>query len=134
MRRGQLSLSVVEAVVGVVLVVGVAAGFTVGVAPAPSTEPQLDSLARDTTTLLDADPAVAGGDPWIVALSRSPGSFERVRADARERVARFLPNDVAFRVRTPHGTFGYPRPPRTTVGSTTVPTRYGSITVRVWYG
>ncbi|MFD1632372.1 DUF7262 family protein [Haloplanus ruber] len=134
MRRGQLSLSVIEAAIGVVLVVGVAAGFTVGVAPAPSAEPQLDSLAHDTATLLDSEPAPGGGDAWLVALARSSASFDRLRPDTRERVARALPADVAFRITTPHGTVGYPRPPRTTVGSTSVSTRHGPIRVRVWYG
>jgi len=134
MRRGQLSLSVIEAAVGVVLVVGVAAGFTVGVAPAPSAEPQLDALARDTATLLGSESAPGTGDAWLVALARSSASFDRLRPDARERTARALPADVAFRITTPHGTVGYPRPPRTTVGSTTVPTRHGPVSVRVWYG
>ncbi|MFB6102185.1 MAG: hypothetical protein ABEJ73_06425 [Haloplanus sp.] len=134
MRRGQLSLSVVEAAIGVVLVVGVAAGFAVGAATTPSPEPELDALARDAASVLGSEPTDAGHDSRLVALARSPASFARIRQPIRERIARLLPSDVAFQVRTPHGTLGYPRPPSATVGSTTVPTRYGPVTVRVWYG
>ncbi|WP_251341432.1 DUF7262 family protein [Haloplanus halophilus] len=134
MPRAQLSLSVVEAAIGVVLVVGIAAGFTVGVADHPSAEPRLDALARDTATVLGSEPTPNGRDSRLVALARSPESFERARPDTRERIVDLLPADVAFRVHTPHGTLGYPRPPRATAESTTVPTRHGSVTVWVWYG
>ncbi|WP_248897844.1 DUF7262 family protein [Haloplanus halobius] len=134
MPRGQLSLSIVEAAVGVLLVVGVAAGFAIGVSPPPAAEPQLDSLARDTGTVLATDPADTGRGPWVIALTHSDDSFARVRDSVRERTAQLLPGDVAFRIRTPHGTVGYPRPPTVAVGTTTIPTRHGPVTVRVWYG
>ena len=134
MSRGQLSLSVVEAAVGVVLVMSVAAGFTVvSTGPAAST-PQLDTLARDAATVLGSEPAANGRDSRLTALARSVESFATTRASTRDRLDGLLPADVLFRVRTPHGTLGYPQPPTAAVGSTTVPTRYGPITVRVWYG
>lgn len=134
MPRGQLSLSVVEAVVGVVLVVGVAAGFTVGTAPSPSPEPHLDALAHDTVTVLGSEPTDAGDETRLVALARTPSSFEGSRDSTRDLIERLLPADVAFRVVAPHGSLGYPRPPSTAVGSVTATTRYGRVTVRVWYG
>ncbi|GAB6860352.1 hypothetical protein ACFR97_09590 [Haloplanus litoreus] len=134
MRRAQLSLSVVEAAIGVVLVVGVAAGFTVGVTTPPSAEPHLNSLARDTASVLGSEPTANGRHSRLVALARSPDTFARVRSDTGDRIADLLPADVAFRVRTPHGTLGYPRPPSRPTGSTTVPTRHGRITIWVWYG
>lgn len=134
MPRGQLSLSVIEAAVGVVLVLGVAAGFAVGVTAPPSSTPQLDALAHDTVTVLGSEPTEQGEDSRLVALARSNESFERVRSSTRERIAELLPSDVAFRVRTPRGTLGYPHPPSAPVGSATVPTRYGPVTIRVWYG
>ena len=134
MRRAQLSLSVVEAAIGVALVVGVAAGFTLGMATPPAAEPQLDSLARDTASVLGAEPTADGRGSRLVALARSPDAFARARPDTRDRIADLLPADVAFRVRTPHGTLGYPRPPSRPTGSTTVPTRYGRVTIWVWYG
>ena len=134
MRRGQLSLSIVEATVGVVLVLGVATGFAVvSTGPSPAT-PQLDALARDVGTVLASEPAGTGGDSRLVALARSDDSFATVRTPARERIEALLPADVLFRVRTPRGTVGYPRPPTAPVGSTTIPTRYGPVAIRVWYG
>lgn len=134
MSRGQLSLSIVEAAVGVILVMSVAAGFVVGVSGSPPSTSQLDTLARDTATVLGSEPTASGGDSRLVALARSDRSFAAVRKPTRERIERLLPADVLFRVRTPRGTFGYPRPPTAAVGSATVPTRYGPVTVRVWYG
>jgi hypothetical protein len=134
MSRGQLSLSVVEAAVGVVLVLGIATGFAVGVSGPPPAEPGLDALARDVATVLGSEPTDRGGDARLVALARSNQSFARVREATRDRVASLLPADVAFQVRTPHGRVGLPRPPTAAVGSATVPTRYGQVTVRVWYG
>jgi hypothetical protein len=134
MSRGQLSLSVVEAVLGVVLVMAVAAGFTVVSAGPPASTPQLDTLAHDAATVLDSEPTADGRDSRLTALARSGESFAAVRPSARDRLARLLPADVLFRVRTPHGTFGYPQPPTATVGSATAPTRYGPVTIRVWYG
>ena len=134
MSRGQLSLTVVEAVVGVVLVMGVAAGFTVvSTGPSPST-PQLDTLADDAATVLASEPTAGGRDSRLAALARSEGSFAATRRSTRERLTDLLPADVLFRVRTPHGSVGHPQPPTATVGSTTVPTRYGPVTIRVWYG
>jgi hypothetical protein len=133
MRRGQLSLSVVEAAVGILLVAAVAAGFTVGVTDV-SQAPELDALAEDTTARLGSEPTTTGHDARLVALARSPGSFERIRDRTRLRVRQLLPDDVAFRLRTPHGAVGYPRPPDAVVGSATAPTRHGPVTVWVWYG
>jgi len=134
MRRGQLSLSLVEATIGVVLVLGVAAGFAVvSAGPTPAT-PQLDALARDAGAVLASEPSTTGGESRLVALARSDTSFAAVRTPVRGRIEALLPADVLFRVRTPQGTLGYLRPPTAPVGSTTVPTRYGPVTIRVWYG
>ncbi|SDZ92306.1 hypothetical protein SAMN04488065_1241 [Haloplanus vescus] len=134
MSRGQLSLSLVEAAVGVVLVLGVTAGFALGTAAPTSATPRLDALAHDTTTVLGSDPVDDGQRARLVALARSESSFTRVQVSARERIRALLPVDVLFRVQTPVGSFGAPRPPTATVGSATASTRYGSVTVWVWYG
>jgi hypothetical protein len=134
MSRGQLSLTVVEAAVGVVLVMGVAAGFTVvSTGPPPSTA-ELDTLAHDAATVLSSEPTEGRRDSRLAELARSAESFAAVRPAARDQLADLLPADVLFRVRTPHGSFGHPQPPTAPVGSTTVPTRYGPVTIRVWYG
>jgi hypothetical protein len=134
MSRGQLSLSVVEAAIGVVLVLGVAAGFTVGTAGPSSSTSQLDTLAHDTATVLRSEPTDRGENSRLTALARSERSFDRIREPTRRRIATLLPDDVVFQVRTSHGSFGYPHPPTAPVGSVTVPTRYGPVTIRVWYG
>ena len=127
-------MTVVEAVVGVVLVMGVAAGFTVvSTGPSPSTA-ELDTLADDAATVLASEPTEGGRDSQLAELARSEGSFAATRQSAHERLTDLLPADVLFRVRTPHGSVGHPQPPTATVGSTTVPTRYGPVTIRVWYG
>lgn len=134
MSRGQLSLSVIEAAIGVALVMGVAAGFTVvSTGPVAST-PQLDTLARDAGTVLASEPVEDSTDSRLATLARTPDAFASVREPTRERLDELLPADVLFRVQTPHGTFGYPQPPTAAVGSSTVPTRYGPVTIRVWYG
>ncbi|AZH24530.1 DUF7262 family protein [Haloplanus aerogenes] len=134
MSRGQLSLSVVEAAIGVVLVLGVAAGFAVGATAPTSSTPQLDALAHDTATVLGSEPTDRGQDSRLAALARSDRSFARTRESTRRRIVDLLPADVVFHVRTPRGSFGYPHPPTAAVGSVTVPTRYGPVTIRVWYG
>lgn len=118
---------------GVLLVVAVSAGFGLGVGTPTTERPHLDALARDVTTVLGSDVSETG-DARVVALARSERSFERSRTATRRRVERLLPADVAFRVRTPHGSLGYPRPPSVTAGVETVPTRFGPVTVWVWYG
>lgn len=134
MSRGQLSLSVLEAAIGVVLVMGVAAGFTVVSAGPAASTPRLDTLAHDAGTVLASDPVEDSPDSRLATLARSPQSFATVRESTRERLDGLLPADVLFRVLTPHGAFGYPQPPTATVGSATLPTRYGPVTIRVWYG
>ncbi|MEF8856015.1 MAG: hypothetical protein V5A16_01195 [Haloplanus sp.] len=134
MPRGQLSLSVVEAAIGVILVLGVAAGFAVGATGPTSSTPHLDTLARDTATVLGSEPTDSGQESRLSALARSERSFDRVRTPTRRRIAALLPDDVVFHVRTPRGSFGYPHPPTAPVGSVTVPTRHGPVTIRVWYG
>jgi hypothetical protein len=134
MSRGQLSLSIVEAAVGVVLVMGVVAGFAVGATGPTSSTPQLDTLARDAATVLASEPRESGDDSRLVALARSDRSFRQAREPTRERLTSLLPADVLFRVHTPQGTFGHPQPPAAAVGSATVQTRHGPVTIRVWYG
>lgn len=132
-NRGQLSLSVLEAAVGVVLILGVAAGFAVGV-PAPSDRAtQLDVYARDTASVLAGDPPRHGGATRLAELTRSAGSFDRERGALRRRVDRILPDNLMFRVRTPHGAVGFRRPAGSTVGTATVTTPHGEVRIEVWY-
>ena len=139
--RAQLSLSLVEAAVGVLFVLGVTAMFSFGPAAAPAGEAQLDAYADDALTVLGGDApasategnAATRGDSRLVAASRSPAAFERERDALRNRTAAVLPPNVAFRLATPHGSVGFERPPGTPAGEASVVTTRGRVTLRVWY-
>jgi hypothetical protein len=131
--RGQLSLSVVEAGVGAVLVLAVSMGFVLGV-PAPDTRgAQVDAYARDAATVLGGEPPRHRGVTRLSEVARSESAFERERAALDERVDRLLPDSLMYQVETPHGTVGYDRPAGAAVGTATVTTANGPVTVRVWY-
>ncbi|WP_227131993.1 DUF7262 family protein [Halorubellus salinus] len=131
--RGQLSLSAVEAAVGVLLVLGALASFLAGV-PAPADErAALDATASDAATVLSVENPRHAGATRLAEVARSPDAFERERDALRRRVAAVLPENVLFEVRTPHGTVGFDPPEDVEVGVATVPTRYGDVTIRVWY-
>ncbi|MFB6304715.1 MAG: hypothetical protein ABEH47_06080 [Haloferacaceae archaeon] len=132
--RGQLSLPVVEAVVGALLVVGVTVAFGVGV-PGPGREAaQLERYAGDTAGALADTPAREGDGPLVARALASERSFDRRRDRLRTQTDRLLPATVRFRLLTPYGTLGPPRPPGATVGRALVPTGAGNVTVEVWYG
>ncbi|MFB6155362.1 MAG: hypothetical protein ABEJ22_05655 [Haloferacaceae archaeon] len=132
-RRGQLSLSVVEVTVGLVLVATVAAGFGVGV-PAPDVErAQLDRYAADAGTLLADDPAPSGDGSLLAVASRTPEGFAATSGALDNRTAELLPGSVLYRVETPQGAVGYRPPDGIPVGRASVPTLAGTVTVRVWY-
>jgi hypothetical protein len=131
--RGQLSLSAVEAAVGVLLVLGALASFFAGV-PAPADErAALDATAADAATVLSGENPRHAGSTRLAEVARSTDAFERERDALRRRVAAVLPENVLFEVRTPHGTVGFDPPDDVAVGVATVPTRYGDVTIRVWY-
>lgn len=131
--RGQLSLSAVEGAVGVLLVLAALASFFAGV-PAPDGEAAaLDATAADAATVLAGENPRHAGATRLAEVARSPDGFARERAALERRVAAVLPANVMFRVRTPHGTVGYDPPDGVPTGVATVPTRYGDVTIRVWY-
>lgn len=131
--RGQLSLSTVEAVIGTVLILGVVAGFTIGL-PDPGRErARLDRYAADAATALAEHPG-GGAGPLLARAISSPARFEASRSRLRAHVASQLPDAVLFRLRTPHGTVGFPRPPGAPSGDTIVTTTSGRVRLVVWYG
>lgn len=132
-RRAQLSLSVVEAGVGAVLVLAVAMGFALGTAQPDDRAVQLDLYAEDAATVLAGEPPRHAGSTRLAEVVRSPDAFERERDALERRVARILPDNLMFRVETPHGAVGFRKPAGVAVGATTVTTAHGDVTVRVWY-
>lgn len=131
--RAQLSLSAIEAGIGVVLILAVAAGFGLGI-PQPATqEAQLDAYATDATMVLSREPPRHAGATRLSEVTRSSESFARERDALERRVDRILPANLMFRVQTEHGTVGYRRPTGVPVGQSTVPTLHGEVTIWVWY-
>ncbi|MFB6105611.1 MAG: hypothetical protein ABEJ70_01430 [Halobacteriaceae archaeon] len=127
---GQLSLSLVEAGLGVVLVFAVVAAAAAG-APGAGTSVerrQLERYAGDAVTVLRA-----GGDPTLDGVVASADAFEAERAALRARLDELFPAGVLYRVETPHGTVGYPVPRGRAVGEAVTWTRHGRVTVVVWY-
>lgn len=133
MDRGQLPLSLVEVALGVVLVLGVTFGFALGV-PAPDTrEPQLDAYSEDAATILSNESPRHAGATRLAEVVRSNATFQRERGALRVRVDRILPDNLLFRVDTPHGSAGYAVPDGVATGQSAVTTAAGAVTIRVWY-
>lgn len=133
MGRAQLSTPVVEAGVGVVLVFAVTAGLALGVPQADTATAQLDAYARDVTTVLSNEAPRHQGATRLSEVARSEDAFDRERAALERRVERILPDNLLFRVRTPHGDVGHPKPAGVALGVARVTTPYGDVTVEVWY-
>lgn len=132
-RRGQLSLSIAEAGVGVVLVLAVTMGFAYDL-PAPDTrDAQLETYAEDAVTVLAGEPPRHRGATRLAEVGRSPEAFERERSALDRRVDRILPDNLMYRVETPHGAVGFREPAGVAVGEATVTTVHGEVTVEVWY-
>jgi hypothetical protein len=133
-RRGQLSLPAVEALLGALLLVGVTAGFVLGadVGDDPAVEAQLDRYANDAAHLLATEPAASGNGTRLAALAASNASFTNERGPTRRQLDAAFPANVAFRVRTPAGTVGYP-PPNGTTGTARRATGDGTVVVEVWF-
>ncbi|ESP88102.1 DUF7262 family protein [Candidatus Halobonum tyrrellensis] len=131
--RGQLSLSTVEAVVGVAFVLATAATFGMALPDPGTAEAQLDAYADDAATVLVEEPPRHAGGTRLSELARSSAAFDRERDALRRRVGRILGDNLLFRVETPHGAVGYTRPPDAPLGRASVPTRGGEVVLWVWY-
>lgn len=133
LSRAQLSLSVVEAGIGVVLVLGVTMGFAFGV-PSPNTRgTQLDLYAKDTGAVLVHEAPRHHGATRLAEIIESKESFRREKNALETRVDRILPDNLMFRVETPYGSVGYRKPGGVPVGVSTVTTTNGDVTIWVWY-
>ncbi|MEF8800773.1 MAG: hypothetical protein V5A38_02615 [Halolamina sp.] len=131
--RGQLSLSAVEAAIGVLLLFAATATFALGVPDAGAEEAQLDEYAADAATVLSREPPRHEGPTRLDEVSRSRAAFERERDALERRVERILPENLMFRVVTPHGAVGFQRPTDAPTGRATVPTLSGRVRIWVWY-
>jgi hypothetical protein len=135
MSRAQLSMTAVEAALGVVLVTSIAVLFALGVPGADdaTAEAQLDTYAEDAGVLLANEPPQHLDQTRLSEVTSSPTAFERERDTLERRIERILPENLLFRVETEYGTVGQPLPDGVTTGETTVLTTNGEVTLRVWY-
>lgn len=131
--RAQLSLSLVEAAVGVIFVLAVAMGFALGVPQPDTRQPQLDLYAEDTAAVLTEEPPRHQGATRLAEIVRSEESFERERDALKRRVERILPTNLMYRVETAHGAVGFRKPASAPLGKATVTTLNGDVTIWVWY-
>lgn len=132
MRRGQLSLSAVEAGVGVLLVFAVTTGFVLG-GPLPAGDAQLDAYATDLGTVLANDAPRHADATRLTEVTRSAAAFSRESDALAARIARVLPANLMYRLETAYGAVGYPRPDGVAYGTARRATPYGSVTIWVWY-
>lgn len=131
--RGQLSLSVAEAGIGVVLVLAVAMGFAYDLPDPDTRDAQLETYAEDAVTVLAGEPPRHQGTTRLAEIAHSSEAFERERSALDRRVDRILPDNLMYRIETPHGAVGFRKPAGVAVGKATVTTVNGDVTVRVWY-
>jgi len=135
MDRGQASITVVEAGIGVLLVTAVTLGFALGVPDGENarTQAQLDTYAADAATLLGNEPPRHADQTRLAEVTASQDAFDRERDALERRVDRILPANVLFQVETRYGSVGHPLPSGVQIGQATVLTTNGEVQLRVWY-
>ena len=131
--RAQVSLSVVEGIVGLLVVVAASTTFLVGLPGTGADEAELTRLASDGLTVLDSTPPADDGASRLTALARERASFVRERDEADAQLRAVYPPDVRYRLETPHGTIGDPLPPERVVGRARRYTASGGVTLQVWF-
>jgi hypothetical protein len=129
--RGQVSLSLVEAVVGLLVVFAAASTFLVGLPETGAAERDLTVLAADGLSVLDATPATDNASR-LAALGRSERSYARQSDATTAQLQELYPDGVRFRLETPHGALGRPLSTTGPVGRAVAWTPGGRVTLRVW--
>ena len=115
--RGQASITVVEAGLGLMLVLSVLFTFALGVPDGNPERAQLENYATDTVTLLSNEPPRHRDQTRLAEVTESRESFEREQDELERRIERILPENVMFRVETAHGTAGYSLPADVSTGA-----------------
>jgi len=133
--RGQTSITVIEAGLGVLLLTTVMFTFALGVPDGTDrrAQAQLDVYASDAATLLSSEPPRHNDQTRLAEVTRSPRTFDRERGELERRIERILPPNLMFRVETEYGTVGHPLPADVPTGEATILTTNGEVTLRVWY-
>lgn len=134
--RAQLATSLTEAVVGILLVVAVASGFAlvpVGADGDADAARHLDRTASDALSVLAAEPPTGSGVSRLTAACRSESAFENEREALATRLDAVLSEPVSFRLVTPHGHAGPPRPGGLPTGHAERRSAGCTVTLWVWY-
>lgn len=130
--RAQVSLSLVEAVVGLLVVLAAMTMFLVDLPDPDAAAADLNRLADDGLTVLDATPT-ADDASQLTALARDESRFARNADDAEERLGELYQPTVRYRLETPYGVVGQPLPPSGSVGRAQRWVSGGRVTLWVWY-
>lgn len=130
--RAQLATPMVEATVGLFLVLAVALGFVALPVETPAAA-TLDRTASDALAVLAAEPPAGSGTNRLVAACRSESAFETEADGLDRRLRATLPEPLSYRLATPHGTVGPPPPSGVPAGTATFTTDGCTATLRVWY-
>ncbi|MXR50715.1 hypothetical protein GRX03_03715 [Halovenus sp. WSH3] len=135
MRRGQATITAIEAGIGVLLLLALTLLFALG-SPGGSdsaTQAQLDAYAEDTATILAQEQPRHADQTRLAEVTASGAAFEREAPALERRIEAILPENVFFRLDTPYGRIGHPLPANVQTGTTTVTTVNGPVTLEVWY-
>lgn len=135
MRRGQASITAIEAAIGVMLILSFTLVFALGNPgdPNPGGQAQLDAYANDGLTLLASEQPRHANQTRLAEVTASADTFEREAEALEQRVEAILPENVLFRLETAYGSVGHSIPADVQTGTATVPTMNGDVTLRVWY-
>lgn len=136
--RAQLSMPLVEAGIGVVLILSLTALLALGTPAPQASDPQLDAYAADVATVLAEEPARHGGTTRLDEVTRSAERFDREAPALERRVDDLLPDNLMFRIVVENAelgteSIGHERPANAVTGAETVTTRHGQVRVEVWY-
>lgn len=126
-------MPVIEVGVGIVLILGLAGLLALGTPTPPPNDPQLDAYAADAATVLAEEPPRHGGTTRLDEVTRTAAAFEREAAPLDRRVDALLPDNLMYRIETPHGAVGFARPDGVVTGVETVTTQHGRVRLEVWY-
>ncbi|MFT4946856.1 MAG: hypothetical protein ACI8TL_001093 [Natronomonas sp.] len=135
MRRGQATITAVEAGIGILLVLALSVAFALGSpggADQASTA-QLDAYAEDAGTILAQEQPRHADQTRLAEITASQAAFEREATALERRIEEILPENTLFRLDTPHGSVGHPLPTDVHTGTATIPTTTRPVTLNVWY-
>ena len=135
MRRGQATITAIEAGVGILLVLAISMVFALGTPGGadPASQAQLDAYAEDTTTILAQEQPRHTDQTRLAEITASEAAFEREAPALERRIEDILPENVLFRLDTAHGSVGHPLPSDVRTGTATIPTTNDPVTLNVWY-